>query len=130
MNEKKRQRIGNMQGAFMIAIAGSVDGIQFLLNFIPFIGWILTALVSIFAWLTFFAWFKFNGVGFLEGKAVVFKVALLFGVSILEIVPLLNSLPAWVVYTVIMVILVRVEDTLYNKTGKSISFHRSLRKMT
>lgn len=117
MDEEKRQRIGNMQGALMIAVAATVDGIQFLLNFIPFVGWIFTALISIFAWLTFFVWFKFNGVGFLEGKAAVLKFSLIFGVSILEIIPVLNDLPAWIAYIVLMILIVRAEDVMYNKIG-------------
>lgn len=112
---EKRQRISNTQGMLMIIVAAIIDGIQFLLNFIPLVGWIMTALVSIFAWLTFFTWFKFNGVSFLDGKTAVLKFSSIFGVSILEIFPILNDLPAWVVFTIIMFFLVRSEDVLYNK---------------
>lgn len=125
---EKRQRISSIQGIFMLAVAGIIDGVQFLLNFIPFVGWIATSLISVFAWLTFFTWFKLNGVGFLSGKTTVLKIASIFGVSILEIFPIINDFPAWIVYIVIMIFIVKAEDTIFNKTGKNIEIRKILKK--
>lgn len=125
---EKRQRISSVQGTFMLAVAGVIDGVQFLLNFIPFVGWIAASLISIFAWLTFFTWFKLNGVNFLSGKTTVLKIASLFGVSILEIFPIINDFPAWIAYIVIMIFIVKAEDTIFNKTGKNIEIRKILKK--
>jgi hypothetical protein len=52
MNEEKRQRIGNTQGAFMLGIAVAIDFVQGLLT-AGFIGIIVSTFISIFAWLSF-----------------------------------------------------------------------------
>ncbi len=103
----------------MVVVAGVIDGVQFLINFIPVMGWFASFCISISAWLIFFIWFKFNNVGFLEGKYAVFKIVSLFGVSTIEYTPIFNDLPAWIAFTIIMFLLVRVEDKLYNITENS-----------
>jgi hypothetical protein len=129
MEEEKRKRIGNTQGALMVGVAATIDGVQFLLNFIPILGWILTSLISIFAWLTFFVWFMFNDVSYLKGKAVVLKVALIFCVPIVEVISILNDLPAWTAYIIIMLLIVKAEDVLYNKTEKSILMKKAIKRI-
>jgi hypothetical protein len=129
MEGEKRKRIGSAQGALMIAVAGVIDGVQFLLNFIPILGWILTSLISIFAWLAFLVWFMLNDVSYLKGKAVVLKFALIFCVPIIEVISLLNDLPAWTAYIVIMLLIVKAEDVLYNKTEKSILMKKAIKRM-
>ena len=116
MPEEKRKRIGNMQGALMLGVAGTIDGVQFLLNFIPIIGWIFVSLLSIFAWLTFFTWFKFNGIGFLRGKAAILRLTALMGVGITEIIPIINDIPAWIAFVGIMLI-IRIEDVGISQIG-------------
>lgn len=129
IDTEKRQRISSIIATLMIGTAVVFDLVQFLLNFIPFVGWIATSLISVFAWLTFFTWFKLNGVSFLSGKTTVLKIASIFGVSILEIFPILNDLPAWIAYIVIMIFIVRAEDTIFNKTGKNIEIRKILKKI-
>lgn len=124
---EKRRRIGNTQGVLMIAVAGIIDGVQFLLNFIPFIGWILTALVSIFAWLTFFTWYKFNGIDFLDS---ILKFVTMFAVAVIEIIPVFNSIPAWIASVLVMLFIVRSEDVIFNKTGKNIQLKKAIKRMT
>ena len=122
---ENRRRVSNIQGVFMIAVAGVVDGIQFLLNFIPIMGWIFSALVSVFAFLLFYLWFKLNGVTFMES---ILKFIIRFVVMVLEIIPVLNFLPLWFLSTIIMIFIIKAEDTLYNKTGKDVKIAKVLKK--
>lgn len=126
IEKEKRQRISNIKWILMVAVAVVIDGLQFLLNFIPILGWFFVSLISVFAWLTFFVWFKFNGISFLEGKRAILKFASLFGVSIIEIFPLLNDLPAWTAYTVLMFFIIRGEDMLYNSSIELIGARKRL----
>lgn len=119
MPEEKRKRIGNMQGALIIGVAGVIDGVQFLLNFIPFIGWIFVSLLSIFAWMTFWFWFKLNNISFLKGKTALLRLAALSIGGIIEIIPIVNDLPAWIIAVAIMFVVVKLEDSAYNLSAKT-----------
>ena len=103
----------------MLGVALTIDGVQFLLNFIPFIGWIFVSLISIFAWLTFYLWFKLNGIPFLRGKAALLRITSILSVGgIIEIIPILNDLPAWTFAVAVMLVIVKLEDKMYNLNTK------------
>jgi hypothetical protein len=122
---KKRIRISNIQGVLMVGVAVVIDGVQFLLNFIPFLGWIFVSLISVFAWLTFFTWYKFNGITFTDS---ILRFITMVAVAIAEVLPVFNSIPAWVASVLIMLVIVRAEDTIHNKTGKDIKIIKELNR--
>jgi hypothetical protein len=115
---EKRIRIGAMQGIFMIGVALTIDGVQFLINLIPLVGWIIASILSIGVALMFWYWFKLNGVSFLRGKAALLRVATISTGTIVEIIPIFNSLPAWTATVVVMLIIVKLEDEMYNVKNK------------
>lgn len=124
-NEEKRKRIGNMQGALMIGVAGVIDFVQGLLT-AGFIGVIVSTFISIFAWLTFYFWFKLNGINMLDSG--VRKIITLLCGAFIEMLPVINVLPAWTISVVIMLFIVRSEDVIFNKTGKNIKIQQAIKK--
>lgn len=93
-------RISSATGWFMIACAALVDGIQFLLVLIPFIGWVLGWFLTIIAAFLFGIWFSHHGVSMMSPKRILGFGGTLLG----EILPFINGAPFWtslVVYTVI-----------------------------
>lgn len=95
------ERISSATGKFMIAIAAVIDGIQFLLVLIPFIGWFISSIMSIVAAFLFGIWFSHLHVGLMRPQRI-----LGFGGAILgEILPFIGGgVPFWtslVAYNVI-----------------------------
>lgn len=83
----------------MIATALAYDITQFLFNFIPVVGWIISGFIFAFAFLTFYVWFKLYGTNFMTPKR-----ALAMGAGvIIEMVPILNSLPGWTVAVLFLI---------------------------
>lgn len=104
-----KQRIDWITAILMIWLALFYDGIQFLLNFIPIIGNILSSLlIGLWAWLSFYIWFKIKGVSFSKPSRSI----TLFGAGITEMVPLLNALPAWTLAVLILIATTKAEDAL------------------
>lgn len=81
--------------ALMIAVALLYDALQAILNFI-FLGW----LVSPAAFLTFYVWFKMNGIKFATPK----RSGIMGAGFIIELIPILNTLPAWTLAVVLIVL--------------------------
>lgn len=129
--QEKRIKIGAMQGTAMIFVALAIDGVQFLINFIPLVGWIFVSILSIGVAFMFWSWFKLNGVSFLRGKAALLRVATISIGAFIEIFPVLNSLPAWTGTVIIMLVIVKLEDGVQNiGVGNLLSPSRLLRKNT
>lgn len=104
-----KQRIDWIAAILMIWLALFYDGIQFLLNFIPVVGNLLSAiLIGLWAWLSFYIWFKIKGVNFSKPTRSI----TLFGAGITEMVPLLNVLPAWTLAVLILIATTKAEDTI------------------
>lgn len=110
----ENEKISKITIGMMVAVALFFDGIQFgadLLNFIPFVGfilaWTITSGVSIFAWLTFFLWFKLKGVKF-DSKVV----ATTTGAFFIEMIPVLNALPAWTLSIVVVFLFFQSKEIL------------------
>ncbi|MBX4210776.1 hypothetical protein KW783_02265 [Candidatus Parcubacteria bacterium] len=78
-------------GWTMLAVALAIDGLQFLLSFIPVVGWIIDIVVYFFAWILFYVWFKMYGVNFSSTR----RILSLNGGFILDLIPFLD-LFAWV----------------------------------
>tara|TARA_B100001971_G_scaffold135384_1_gene125058 strand:- start:359 stop:751 length:393 start_codon:yes stop_codon:yes gene_type:complete len=130
MNEEKKQRIGNMQGWLMVAVAAAVDIVQILLVFFFGVGLLVNRFITIFAFMMFFFWFALNGVSFLTGKMSMKKMTRFFGTAFGEIIPVLGALPLWALGIWLTIRSVREEDKVYNKTDKSVSLRRGLKRMT
>ncbi|PIR84180.1 hypothetical protein COU18_00285 [Candidatus Kaiserbacteria bacterium CG10_big_fil_rev_8_21_14_0_10_51_14] len=93
-------KISGGTGGVMICFAMVVDGMQGLITLIPFIGFLIAPVMSIFAALLFGIWFSHNDVSMMDPKRV-----LGFGGTILgEVMPIVNVIPFWtgnITYTVI-----------------------------
>lgn len=88
--EKKQNKIDKTTASLMIAVAIFFDAIQFVLAFIPIIGFILNKFISIFAGLTFWLWLTLKGVSGTSKR-------ISGGSFIIEILPIpfLSALPVF-----------------------------------
>ncbi len=120
MNDKKRERITLITGGFMIGIALLFDGLQMILSIvfgitgvgIP-IAMLADWMIGFFAGICFWIWFLLCGVNFNGKKAGSLLASMALGIF-LEAVPLLDALPGITFTVARTVILVRIEDALYN----------------
>ena len=93
-------RISIVTGGLMIACAAVIDFLQFLLDLIPFAGWILGWVVSIIAILVFGVWLSHEEVSMMDPKRALRFLGAMLGESI----PIVNAVPLWtgvITYTVI-----------------------------
>ena len=88
-----------MVGVLMITVAAIFDFTQFVLTLIPFIGWILSPIVSICAWLLFGIWFHHVGVSLFATSRILGTVGAMIG----EAVPFINGFPWWTAREVVAV---------------------------
>ena len=106
-DENYKYRIDKTSLSLMLAVAGFFDLIQLGLTFIPFLGWIISSLIAVLAFLTFYLWFKIKNVGFMT-KFGVKKIAAYL------VVPLVDAVLSFVPGLTIMVLLtysfVKAED--------------------
>jgi hypothetical protein len=110
---EKRNRVTEITIVLMIMVALFYDLLQFLLDLIPFVGWILSGLIGIFSWLTFYTWTSIKGWGMSDSikKIIVSKILPAIGcVGVLNIGP---EITAGVIFTILIV---KGEDVLYNKS--------------
>lgn len=97
MNERK---VGLGAAALLILVAGAIDLFQFLITLIPFVGWLITPIISICAAIIFGFWFSYLGIPMLDPKRVLGTLGTMLG----EMVPIINAFPMWtarVTYTII-----------------------------
>lgn len=106
--------IGTATGVMMVSVAALFDLVQFFLNWIPFLGWILTSLLGVVAWLTFLLWFKMHGVDFVKPS----RALTLGGGFLIELIPIVNDLPAWTVAVLILIASTRTKAHLGPQTSK------------
>lgn len=91
--------------ALMVGTALFFDGFQTLLNFI-LMGWLVTPL----AFLTFYLWFRMKGVNFASAKR-----AGTMGLGFLiEIMPIINTLPAWTLAVVLIILDIKKKELVGN----------------
>ena len=111
-----QERIPNDIKFAMIAVALLFDVVNASLNLIPFLGQILSVLVSIVAYCTFGFWFLKRGVGFANPKrAVTF-----FGSGVIEAIPVLNILPGVTLGVALTIAMVQLEDKTGIKMPKKV----------
>ena len=127
---EKRNRAHTTTFVLMLSVAIFFDTLQAIFLLIPFLGWIFSSLISIFAWLTFYVWTSIKGWGLSDTlKQIIVNWALPF----IEIIPILNTLPTWTLKVVLSYSFLKAEDTLYNVSGGKADaekLERLLRKMT
>lgn len=99
----------------MLGTALLFDGLQFgtdLFHALPLIGTVAQSvvdiLISVWAWLTFYVWFKIHGVSFMNAK----RFAVLNGGALIEMIPIVNSLPAWTLAVFLLIATTRAEELL------------------
>jgi len=104
----------------MLTVALLFDGLQFgtdLLHVLPIIGTVAQSvadiLISVWAWLTFYVWFKIRGVSFINPK----RFAVLNGGALLEMIPVINTLPAWTLAVFLLIGITRAEELLAKIPG-------------
>ena len=100
-------RISKATGVILIAVAGLIDGLQFLvslLGFVPFVGFAIVAivnpLISFLAFMLFGIWFSHLNVSQMSPERALGTLATL----LFEVVPIFDALPLWaarIAYTVI-----------------------------
>ena len=112
---KKNHKITVVTFALMIAVALFYDVAQAevnLLHTVPFVGntiaWLGTTIIDLYAFLTFFVWFKVKGVSFANPK----RGLTMAGATLVELIPVLNTVPAWTLAVIICFITTRAEETL------------------
>lgn len=104
---QKRTRISNATGFFMMMVAGFIDGMQILLEWI-IVGFFINWFIDICVWVLFFLWFKKNGVNLMNLKnGLIFN-----GLAFLEIIPGVDELPLWILDIGIMTAKVKIEDKM------------------
>jgi len=103
-----KQRIPTHTAFLMIGTALFFDCFQVLLLVAGGLGLVLNRLVSLYAILTFGFWFKLRGVGLLQQK----KFATGFITLLSEMIPGLCVLPGWTISTLLIILMVKSEDTL------------------
>ncbi len=91
----------------MLSVALFFDLIQLGLDFIPILGWIISSVVSVFAFLTFFVWFKIREVGFFT-KFGIKKLMTIVVIPLLELV--FSFIPGLSVMVILTYSFVKIED--------------------
>jgi hypothetical protein len=114
---QKRNQLEGGSIFLMIGVAMFFDAIQIGLTFIPFIGWILSSLLNIFAWLTFYVWTSIKGWGLADtAKSTLIKWAKKskWLVPLIEIFPIVNAVPAWTFSALLQLAILKADDAAYN----------------
>ena len=105
--------------ALMISVALFFDTIQFLLEFIPILGQILSSLIALVAFGTFYLWFKMHGLNFATPK----RAGILGGGFIIELIPFLNALPTWTLAITLLAIDSKVKKAVSTAEGGEVVGH-------
>jgi len=110
---EKRNRVTTTTIILMLGVAISYYLIQFVLNLIPFIGWIFSSFIGIYSWLTFYTWTSIKGWGMSDSikKFIVSKILPAIGC-----VGLFNFGPEITLGVVFTLLIVKSEDFIYNTT--------------
>ena len=94
-----------MMGGLMLAAAVVIDLIQLLLTLIPFMGWLVSWVLSICTWMLFSIWFHHFGVNLYSQSRILGTL----GTILAEFVPFINGFFWWTL---------RVWAALYNEWNK------------
>lgn len=97
----KESKLKNVTIALMVSVAIFYDSLQALLNLI-FMGWLVTPV----AFLTFWIWFQIKAVSFMTAQ----RITIVGGGTLVEMIPMLDTLPAWTAAVALMAINVRMKE--------------------
>lgn len=106
-------KINKSTAVMMVCVAGFIDLIQFLLNFIPLVGWVIIWIINAIVWLTFYIWFRARGINFNSKKSTN-----LAGAFVLEFIPIVDALPAWTFAVIRIIALTWAEERDVAKVEK------------
>lgn len=104
MDNEIKSKIPKTTVEMMVAVAVILDLIQFLVNFIPTVGQIISTIVSVISYTIFGIWFLMYGVNIITKSSVVF--------SILELIPIINALPTFTALVIKRVADLKSEEAL------------------
>jgi hypothetical protein len=85
----EENQITNTTKMLMLGVAMFFDASQFVINFLPVLGQVLSIFIGIFAQMTFWLWFKIKGVSYNSSK----RLAAFATGFIVGLVPILDALP-------------------------------------
>ena|SRR3989344_3438213 len=111
-----KSKISNPVATLMIALAISIDvfiGVVILIS-TGLIGFVVPFVWPL-AWLIFFIWFKILGISFFGTRQVVTQA---FNAAV-KLVPMLNALPTWTPFIVLMIAFTRMEEAGGTKASDS-----------
>ena len=91
---KYPRRVSRLQGLLMLGTAGLIDLVQLALNLLA-IGVIINRIISIIMVLVFWFWFILNQVSYWSGRKAGAKVISVFGGAVAELIPVIDTFPAW-----------------------------------
>jgi signal transduction histidine kinase len=119
--EPPEERIDSSTGKLLVIVAFGLDFFQGIIGALPFVGAILSPMISLLVFLIFWMWLKLHGVSITDS---IERIAIMFGGFLVELIPILNILPAWTLTIFITVLLVRNKDKreikdFYEETGTS-----------
>lgn len=85
--------VGKVTFMMMVTVSLTFDIILGIISLIPYVGWIINALISVVAFMTFYMWFRTKGIKFTSPR----KMMALPAGFLFELIPYLNILPGWTV---------------------------------
>jgi len=94
--------ITRFDAVLMVCVALFYDLVQLAINIVMFgFGFLVTWIISLWAWLTFYLWFRIKGVSFMNLK----NALKLTGGGLIEIIPFpfLSALPAWTAVVIALI---------------------------
>lgn len=109
----QRNRVTFGMAALMVIAAVFVDALKLGADFIPFIGWMISPLISLFAWLSFYVWTSILGWGLSDS---VKKIVVMWVIPFFALIPILNALPDWTLAVSLQLVFLKAEDAVYNTT--------------
>ena len=98
-------QISSIWAFIMVGVALCFDAIVFFINFIPFLGQIISIIIGFIAYMTFFLWFKLKGVDMMKPK----RVATMGVGFFISLIPILNMLPEITISVIITIASTRVK---------------------
>ena len=111
-----KYRVGTFGAVLLTATALILDGLQFILTFIPVIGQAISIFISMLA-AAFFGvfFFVFFRVNYFEGNKALAKIGTIITTTVVEFVPLVQALPAITLGVLSIIIFSRMEDRVNEK---------------
>lgn len=95
--EETGRSVGKVDFLMMLTVAIISDITLALIALVPYVGWIINGLLSLFVFLTFFTWFKMKGITYTSAR----KMAALPAGFLIELIPIVNILPGWTVAVIL-----------------------------